>query len=213
MTQEDIVTCTSLGSWWTTSSGLSSTPQAVESGHVNPESKNAVGGAKAQSRFSGKSAMPLFRAFPESCSLHEASPSSGPKQDAVDWALKSKVKSTLHVGRGRRCDGVEGNVSQGSWVWSMEKWQWEREGNPVPPRDTKSTIQSDIAARRWGDGRDNLREVVDQYSSRSIDKSVGKKQRLDESAKVKSASLRGKDARDGFACVGGFSDVKQKLME
>ena len=235
---EQQVAMTTLGSWWTGIGKSNEPPQSVESGCINPDSKNAAGGAKAQSRFSGQTAKPLFHSVAlSSRGVHveqtavggQSDPSAGGDatkgtSDGVDWSLLSAEKKasslgmadTMGSGRGYRCDGLTVEVAGVTgWEWSLDEWRWVRKSESrghLLYENTKNTeLQSEIAARRWGDGRDTLGHVMKREESQEAhcDKVGNTRTKVTRRETfARKTSLYG-----GFQDVGGFTELKKSLMQ
>lgn len=104
--QGAVVTTTTVGDWWKSSSQGTT---HVEASHCSSLDSHGglipVGGARAQCRFSGKTAKPL-----------------GPQQD---WC-PSENKSTQRGTRGKTCDGMGPPPDSGSrWAFNVDTWTWE----------------------------------------------------------------------------------------
>eukprot|EP00890_Picochlorum_soloecismus_P000445 jgi/Picsp_1/1400/NSC_04879-R1_transitional endoplasmic reticulum atpase len=234
---EHQVATTTLGSWWTGIGKTSEPPQSVENGYNNPDSKNAAGGAKAQSRFSGQTAKPLFHSVAlSSRGVHVEQTAVGGQSnntsgvgrkgtnDGVDWSLLSADKrasslgmaDTMGSGRGHRCDGLTVEVAGVTgWEWSLDEWKWvrrsESNGHSLYENTETNKLQSEIAARRWGDGRDTLRHVVGRDESQQAQcDQVGKNKRT----KVARGDAYARNSsHGGFQYVGGFEELKKSLMQ
>jgi len=233
---EQQVAMTTLGSWWTGIGKTSEPPQSVDSGYVNPNSKNAAGGAKAQSRFSGQTAKPLFHSVAlSSRGVHVERTAVGGKNDTtdggapkgtsdgVDWSLTSAEKRALSLGmtdtmgseRGYRCDGLTVEVAGVTgWEWSLDEWKWvrrsESNAHSLYENIDSNKMQAEIAARRWGDGRDTLRHAVGRDESQEAQcDQVGNKR-----TKLAKGDTRARNSfHGGFQYVGGFEELKKSLMQ
>lgn len=150
----------------------------------------AVGGAKAQSRFCGKTALPMFR---EAAKDSEVLAKSG---DIHERVFEKVVERRI----GQRCDGEPvvstGKIFRHEWVFSFDDWSWKRNEST----DIESSFSDMLAARRWGDGRDSL---LPEAASQP-------KQQHQQAKRVK---WKQTSTCKGFAYVGGFEDIKIKLRE
>ncbi len=138
-----------------------------------------VGGARAQSRFSGKTAMPIFR---------EEAKDTGMKAYSEQYCPRHP-KQEIPRKIGYRCDGkpvvTTGGSFKNEWVFSFESWTWKRknpneaEGLPVMKRgcllDTTMMDRKSQEQNKW---------------------------RIE---KLKGPGL--------FKSIGGFNDVKHKIIE
>lgn len=130
--------------WWQNSSifGIHTSEQhdmTVSGSNREPEDVLIpVGGARAQSRFSGKTAMPMFR------------------EEAKDTEMKlhSKQHRSMHPIPGKvgyRCDGkpvvTTGSTFKTEWVFSFESWSWRKKND----RDT-----GNISVVKWDSSEDNV---------------------------------------------------------
>lgn len=221
-----------------------------------------MGGAKAQSRFSGKTAIPIGTCVPLS-SAAVAPPYAAAQQarqptpvrqpQPAGGAAASQPSVERHTGwgssagTGRTLDGSvpsdAGNSLPGEhtsrWVFDTRAWQWVLKGQVMegeegarllPPACASDKHQ--LAARRWGDGRDALGAAALQapppqagqqqagaggaptaaaaataVPAAAAAAAPAKRPRLHISAMTGDAS----DA--GFASVGGLARQKEQLLE
>lgn len=204
------------GSWWQTSSifggGITNTEPETSSiivadrehvvertGEEDTNAQRAIGGARAQSRFLGKTATPLFREAAMS-----AQSNSKKSEDILvggvdtDWGLDGKGD---FVQNGVRCDGLPLDAARQGWVFCFDRWKWVKDNGECTSEMLKSMERSKmehmIAARRWGDGRDSLLRESAAY---------------DAPAKRK-REVKQEDGARGFKSVGGFAHLKKKLRE
>jgi SpoVK/Ycf46/Vps4 family AAA+-type ATPase len=182
--------------WWQKSS-LFGCQSQNECSPTVVENTPGIGGAKAQSRFLGKTALPMFReaAMSEQHSVASTRDSAG---DVVYNRMAARVEGAKV---GYRCDGrpvVPNQMMDGGhgWVFSFEEWAWKRKDSVDP--DNEYSCKNMLAARRWGDGRDDL--ILEQMKKQ-------KKQRPEDM----DVSKVGEHV--GFDAVGGFEDVKHLLRE
>lgn len=185
----------SLSSWWKKSSIFGS--HACEDVGVSPHGSNAVmggglvpiGGAKAQSRFCGKTAVPMFREEAK-CSV-----------EAVSHPKKLQKKGVLMERNvGYRCDGnpvvSTGDAFKDEWVFSFDEWVWKRaDGVSISLGDCDSMCPDiEMAVRE----RDSLLSEASPEQERLM----AKQSRVNKDQEPR-----------GFAGVGGFHDIKTKLRE
>ena len=181
----------STSSWFASGGGLQEAaaahpalpPPAEPAGAPAPQQEGAglrlVGGARAQSRFSGKTAIPIATtpalssagaaaaAAPPSAATQPAPPSSnGSSQRQLQAAAPpapARHAAWASSAAGRTIDGsVPGPDSTACgehvsrWVFDTATWQWRvRGGEPCALSGTPSD-KHQLAARRWGDSRDSL---------------------------------------------------------
>lgn len=213
---EPMVSTMTPGSWWQTSSifgggGTYREPEtssiivadrepAVErTGEEDTNAQRAIGGARSQSRFLGKTATPLFREAAMS-----AQTTSKKNEDILvggmdtDWGLGGNKS---WVQNGVRCDGLPLDAGQQGWVFCFDEWKWVRDNGECTSEMLqcmeRSKMEHMIAARRWGDGRDALLRESAAY---------------DATMKRKREVKQENGAR-GFKSVGGFEGLKKKLRE
>ena len=161
-TEEQVLVCT-VGSWW---QDASTNPQPTDAPTIAPPAINEgktiglqpIGGARAQSRFSGRTAKPIFSSPPLDGAPQTTKytsppfPTNGSVLDAKqahkdDWKLPS---------RGKTCDGSSPGpppTLASRWRFNLSTWRWEVSDNEAA---NTQLMQHVIAARRWGDGRDGL---------------------------------------------------------
>ncbi|KAL4458073.1 hypothetical protein ABPG75_012938 [Micractinium tetrahymenae] len=250
-------------SWWSSTSwfagGLqdpaSAAPAPAPSAEAPPAASEpptdglvSVGGAKAQSRFSGKTAIPIGTVAPlSSASLDPKQPEQAvqpeqaqaqqqpalrqAQQQAVAAAPSAEPAAGRHApwgGRtavGRTVDGSLPSPATDSlrgehvsrWVFDTRNWRWALKGEhgaglPAGPSD-----KHQLAARRWGDGRDALGAAALQTSSvpaaaapaaaAAAAGGPSKRPQLQVSA------LTGDASDAGFAAVGGLQIQKELLLQ
>ncbi len=211
----------------------SEAPQAASAPPT--DSLVAVGGAKAQSRFSGKTAIPIGTVAPlSSASLHPKQ-ASGQQQQAqpqqqphpVAPAPSEESAAARHGAwgsgtvTGRTIDGSApasaGDSLRGEhvsrWVFDTRNWRWvlRGEADAGPPAGPSDKHQ--LAARRWGDGRDTLGAAALQpgpapaAAAPAAARGPAKRPRLQVSA------LTGDASDAGYAAVGGLQRQKELLLQ
>jgi transitional endoplasmic reticulum ATPase len=202
MTTQEVLedhTTTTPWSWWQSAAAVPD-----ESAPTLPA---PIGGARAQSRFSGKSAKPIFASVPlEGAPVTSASRAPPPAPDAARhkaWRLPT---------RGRTCDGSAPHVesaTSSTWQWNIDAWRWEPKGGAA----IVGKAEHAIAARRWGDGRDTLGAAVRQQQA-----SAPMHVDCDAPGAAPAKRLRvegvrnGHGAEAGFASVGGMARQKEALL-
>ena len=159
------------------------------------ENTPGIGGAKAQSRFLGKTALPMFR----EAAMSEQQSVASTRDSAGDMVYNRMVSRGDAAMVGYRCDGrpvVRDRMDGGhGWVFSFDEWAWKRKDGV--DTDDEYSCKNMLAARRWGDGRDAL--ILEQMKKQ-------KKQRS-EDMDISKVGVKGFDA------VGGFEEVKHLLRE
>ena len=198
-----------------------------------------VGGAKAQSRFSGKTAIPIATVTPLSiASLAKPSGGAPPQQQpsggaSLPAAAQHEAWSSARV-TGRTVDGsvppsADGGNGVGSggphrsrYVFDTHNWRWVH-SDPAG-QAAGSSDKHQLAARRWGDGRDALSAAAalqqqQQQAGGNADAAAAapaapspiaapaKRQRLQVSA------MTGDSSDAGFAAVGGLQKQREALVE
>ncbi|KAG7670187.1 hypothetical protein Ndes2526A_g06520 [Nannochloris sp. 'desiccata'] len=184
---EEQVVINSTSSWWHNPSVLNDPKNPLAPAVPTPPKEQPyapVGGARAQCRFAGRTAKPIFSSPPlsgapkiNSSSWKQETPAAegdnshfnNPKQcdDRKRWVLPMQ---------GQTCDGtrpqnVNPSCSSASptasrWKFNLDSWTWEvADDEDAGPR---LAAQYGIAARRWGDGRDTLGPATRQQTTHSI---------------------------------------------
>lgn len=169
------------------------------------EGLQGVGGAVAQSRFlSARCHIPLYKDAPRSARTVE------PTQPPAGGTGLGGLFRERWPGVGRTCDGGAAPRPAGSctepstWVFDVDAWEWRREGSGAQAQPRSA--QHDIAARRWGDGRDTLAPAL-QPSQQTA--AAGGEQGAAKRQRVVTAARRAPEG--GWAAVGGLSRQKEQL--
>eukprot|EP00887_Chlorella_sp_A99_P001514 scaffold8.g1514.t1 len=176
---------------------------------------SAPGGARAQARFTGSTARPLFRSAP----LDGVPVLSKP--DAPTPQRHVPSPAGLDSTRGLTCDGsvladdatraVPAQQHVSKWVFDLDGWRWHRKHDGAhleaegPCQQPKQLAKHQLAARRWGGGRDALVPAA---------AAAGKRARLEVSAERSGGGGGGgpQPPAAGFAAVGGLAAQKEALL-
>ena len=223
-------------SWFSSGAGAVALQEAAAlpsvAGRADGNDRNAaeqgVGGAVTQSRFMGRTAIPIATTPPV-----DGAPTISFAAPAPTAAQQQQQQQAAWPGRAQTCDGsgaaAEADAREGSpgafqsrWVFDVNAWQWQQkhqgdEGgdepalpSPAPAATHHRLAQHDIAARRWGDGRDTLGAALasqqGQQQQHQLDgQGAAKRQR------VVVAAARGGSAAIGWASLGGLARQKEQL--
>lgn len=164
----------------------------------------------AQSRFMGRCATPMFVSAPV-----DGAPVISRSQPAVQAGNSSAqlLSRPGWPGVPNTCDGnSSGTNGESQWVFNVDSWQWEhREGcgtaPTVPGQGALRSAKHDIAARRWGDGRDTLGAALQPHgTTAAAEQGSPKRQRV-----VVSAVRGGDSGAAGWPSIGGLSKQKEQL--
>ncbi|GAB4820477.1 hypothetical protein N2152v2_007523 [Parachlorella kessleri] len=201
--------------------------------HNTKEGEQGPGGAAAQARFSGRTHIPVYRAVPQDGApvvshstdsqrdTHDTQAVGGQWRQQHSWQQEQRPWSmtpaqTCAGGSGRR-DG-----SESCWVFDVDTWQWQHKGKapPLAP-DLEHSSRHDIAARRWGDGRDSLGAALEMRSPATsapdvgatvVDQGSPKRQKVVVAA-VRSGSRDASGQAVGLASLGGLQRQKEQLTQ
>lgn len=206
----------------------------------------AVGGAKAQSRFNGKTAIPLGSCVPLS-SAALAPPASVPQQQRPQQPASTTLSlpaapAARHGAWGRQAVGhtIDGSVPASAsggvlmgehvsrWRYDWHHHSWVLKGAQAADATQLlpggSTEKHQLAARRWGEGRDALGAAASRQqpaggaglapavaaaaaaAAASPAAAPAKRPRL------RAALLSGDPSDAGFEAVGGLQRQKEALM-
>ncbi|KAI3435528.1 hypothetical protein D9Q98_001594 [Chlorella vulgaris] len=209
-------------SWWGATTWFSAAGVAepaarpdvtAPSNHVvpAPPAGLVVGGARSQSRFGGKTAIPMGTCAPGSVRSRSATLHSLPAASAsLDTAVSGQVApgqtadgSTPACAYGGALRGEEGpHISR--WQWCEQAGWVLRDQQPLLGAGTQAAAASSdkhtLAARRWGDGRDALAAAAVARCA------PAKRPRL------LASTLTGDPSDAGFEAVGGLLRQKEALM-
>ncbi len=164
-----------------------------------PKTYAPVGGARAQCRFAGKTAKPIFSSPPLS-GAPKINSSSWKQETAYHKQDQDDRKTWVLPMKGQTCDGShpqKGNSATTAtatataapaasrWRFNINSWSWEvADDADAGPR---LAAQYGIAARRWGDGRDTLGSATRQQQT-----TCGDQQEEDGDDALESAAKRQK---------------------
>jgi transitional endoplasmic reticulum ATPase len=217
----DQVVITSVGDWFKDLAGRHEDEADLPKQPAHPSKRpkpQAIGGAVAQCRFSGRTATPIFASPPL-----DGSPLQRTKQ-------KSPVppERTLLPVQGYTCDGLPSqDVPTSRWRFDLNAWRWEAAEGEGNHDGSAAALQHAIAARRWGDGRDHLASKLnargkDPSSKPSVASSSallveprGAHPPMVQRTLYKSKNVEvvaANAARRGFDAVGGLEAAKQALL-
>lgn len=215
-TEEQVLVCT-VGSWWHQGASLNPQPSAPAPLVINEDNVTLkpIGGARAQSRFSGRTAKPIFSSPPLDGAPQTSSPALAPESNTTIRPDQAKLNTWRLPSRGKTCDGTSPpSASSSRWRFNLSTWRWEVTGD-----DSAGTqLQHVIAARRWGDGRDGLapaiRGAVPTGSENATDAiATGATTNAAKRRAIQVETVRSDDpASGGFASVGGFGKQKEALI-
>ena len=219
------------GSWWNQNPPASVATSAPLEPRPPVTSKiQPIGGARAQNRFSGRTAKPIFRSAPL-----DGAPKTVTGVDSQPAALPSQPKKSWRLPqRGKTCDGsitisdtINSNTATATaptatatasrWKFNLDAWRWEVATDVAAGE--KLAAQYHISARRWGDGRDALGAATTKTTTTTATKrSVAVVETLGSTKRRAllqvDISGRGGDSSlcEGFSSVGGFEKQKQVLI-
>ncbi len=196
--------------------------------HNTKEGQQGPGGAAAQSRFMGRTHIPIFRSAPVDGApvVSRTSDAAQQQQQQQQQAAQAQPSGGQRLfsrqstqpcygwqGAAQTCDGSGPQPGESQWEFNVDTWQWQnKEGMPgqgVPPRAAKH----DIAARRWGDGRDTLgAALAAQQEAPAAQPGQGALKRQ----RVVVKAVRGGTADSGpagWASIGGLERQKEQLTK
>lgn len=214
-TEEQVLVCT-VGSWWHQGASLNPQPTPDAPPAINEEkvTLKPIGGARAQSRFSGRTAKPIFSSPPlDGAPQTSSSPALAPQPSNVLKPDQTKLSTWRFPTRGKTCDGTPPTPASASrWRFNLSTWRWEVTGD-----DSAGTqLQHVIAARRWGDGRDGLAPAIRRAVSTGTEKVTNGSVTGANAAKRRAIQVEAVSSVDpasgGFASVGGFAKQKETLI-
>ena len=193
---EEQVIINSTSSWWHNASVLNDRKEPLAPAIPAPPKEQPyapVGGARAQCRFAGRTAKPIFSSPPLSGAPKINS--SSWKQETPAAAAAAEGDNSLHSNKpnqyadrktwvlpmqGQTCDGTlpgkvnsspspsaaaagAGAPTASRWTFNLNSWTWE----VADDKDAGPQLaaQYGIAARRWGDGRDTLGPATRLHSA------------------------------------------------
>lgn len=168
-----------------------------------PPQTRSAGGAAAQCRFSGRCAVPIATTAPVDGS---------PLPAAV-----GAVASAAWQPPGMTCDGskseaqaARGRGFMSAWRFDMDRWTWvPRDGGAAAAG--QPTAKHELAARRWGDGRDALPAAAQQaQQSTPAGRSAASATSQPASAAAQAKATAAAETT-GFASVGGLWRQKEGL--
>lgn len=214
-----------VGSWWSAAASeeVKTAPSSLEQ-HKCESYLQPIGGARAQSRFAGRSATPIFTSPPLSGAPIVPRVAHPPPPQAVS-AVETYANATSKVlnegtdlkyaARGHTCDGsLPGGASSTAtrWVFNKTTWRWElrvTEGS----NQSQSLLQHMIAARRWGDSRDELAPAVQQATTATSPRlPAPKRHAVEDTSTGRELVSGGNITPTGFKAVGGMKKQKDALM-
>lgn len=113
-----------------------------------------AGGAAAQCRFAGGCAIPIGTTAPV-----DGSPVTSRKHQIRQ---PGTLAASIHPAGG----SVQPDSSEftSRWRFDLKLWQWVLK-NPSDDCELLHTAKSQLAARRWGDGRDQLSAAAAEFST------------------------------------------------
>ena len=187
-----------------------------------------IGGARAQNRFSGRTAKPIFRSVPldgapKTVTGADSQPASQPKKS---WRLPqrgntcdgSTISDTINSSTTTTTTTPTATATASRWKFNLDAWRWEVATDVAAGE--KLAAQYHISARRWGDGRDALgaaattKTTATTATKRSVEvvETLGSTKR--RALLQVDISGRGGDSSlcEGFSSVGGFEKQKQVLI-
>ena len=236
---------TSVGSWWY---AFARDPSSEINEKRNPVCDSRAmdiamlpGGARAQCRFSGPTAKPIFRSPPL-----DGSPAVNPVpmervgegNGGTEIRRRSRSRSRSvqididqcfvgernrgvprdgekrSVAKGRRCEeGWETRVAsndgfvEGRWTFDFDQWRWKKSevsmstGGSDGARGRTRLSEADLGAKMA------TKHDMNEFRRESIREAEGGRKYSRRSYKMVSHGRN-----DGFASVGGFSNLKQSLL-
>jgi transitional endoplasmic reticulum ATPase len=198
-----------------------------------------VGGAKAQSRFSGKTAIPIATVTPLSiASLAKPSgaapaqqqPSGGSSLPAAArheaWSSTRVAERTVDGSVPPSADGGNGVGTGGPhrsrYVFDTRNWRWVH--SESAGQAAGSSDKHQLAARRWGDRRDSLAAAAalqqqQQQVGGNADAVAAAPAAPSPSAapakrqRLPVSAMTGDSSDAGFAAVGGLQKQREALVE
>ena len=201
---------------------------------AEPDGLTVVGGAKAQSRFSGKTAIPIAtcsaQGMPMSTGAGTAAATARATEAPAGAAVPKQPQLRQHAAwGGARAAGhtVDGSVPAGGtamgehtsrWVFDTANWRWALKGQRVPQQPGATSDKHLLAARRWGDSRDALGATAAQRQQQQRGHSDAPSVPTPAAAPVKRprlhiSAMTGSTSDGGWAAVGGLQKQKDALME
>jgi len=180
---EEQVIINSTSSWWHNASILNDPKEPLAPAVPAPPKAQPyapVGGARAQCRFAGRTAKPIFSSPPlsgapkiNSSSWKQEAPAAAAQGDTSLFSNAKQyadTKTWVLPMQGQTCDGTRPEKVNSSsaptasrWTFNLSTWTWEvAEDKDAGP---KLAAQYGIAARRWGDGRDTLGPATRQQTT------------------------------------------------
>lgn len=167
--------------------------------------------------------MPLFHATPL-----DSSPGLGgsTRQPVVAAAKRAALGPAMRAGdharsTGQTCDGLPPTVKDGTaavsrWVFDVEEWRWRRR-NECSSGANAAELQAkapppakhQLAARRWGDGRDDLAPAAAAMAADASTADAPKRQRLEPTGH---RAPKAPPPANGFASLGGLAKQKDALL-